>query len=147
MAGEFVRVRITRIDDYDLNLFEFDYDLTFAVFFMNADSKVYARYGGRDAKDADNRQSLEGLKYTMQSVLAMHERETKQFAPRTEAKQTYLRDVTGWYGGGCMHCHQVQEAINDKLVRTGDWRRERAWRFPLPENIGVRLEVDRGNVV
>ena len=42
-----MRVRLTRIDGEDLNLFEFDYDLTFMVFFLSADQKVYARYGSR----------------------------------------------------------------------------------------------------
>ena len=147
MADDFVRVRLTRIDEYDLNLFDFDYDLTFIVFFLNAENKVYARYGGRDATGADNRHSLEGLRYTMQSVLAMHEREAKLFAPRTDTQRMVARDVTGWYGGGCMHCHQVKEAIYDKLKREGNWKRDQAWRYPLPENVGVRLELDRGNVV
>jgi len=140
-------VRLTRIDDVDLNLFEFDWDLTFVAFFLNAEKKVYARYGGRDATGADSRQSLEGLRYTMESVLAMHDSATKLFAPRTEPGPMYARDVTGWYGGGCMHCHQVKEAVHDKLKRDGKWTRDQAWRFPLPENIGVRLDNDRGNVV
>jgi hypothetical protein len=147
VADRFIRVRLVRIDDHDLNLFEFDYDLTLAVFFMNGDNKVYARYGGRDPESADSRQSVAGLKYTMQSVLEMHEREVKQFAPRVELQSKYARDVTGWYGGGCMHCHQVKEAINERLERDGKWKREFAWRYPMPENVGVRLEVDRGNVV
>ena len=147
MADEFVRVRLTRIEDSDLSLFDFDYDLTMMVFLLDAENQVYARYGGRDGRDADNRQSLEGLKYTMQSVLEMHGRKAKRFAPRAETKPLYARDVTGWYGGGCMHCHQVQEAINDKLKSAGEWSCDQIWRYPLPENIGLRLEVDRGNVV
>src|SRR5438067_12657941 len=82
VADKFVRVRLTRIDDVDLNLFDFDYDLTFMVFFLNAEGKVYARYGGRDAEGPDKRQSLEGLRYTMESVLRMHGRAEKSFAPK-----------------------------------------------------------------
>ena len=74
MADKFIRVRLTRIDDLDLNVFEFDYDCTFMVFFLNAQEKVYARYGGRDADGPDSRQSLAGLHYTMESVLKMHAR-------------------------------------------------------------------------
>lgn len=147
MADQFIRVRLVRIDDHDLNLFEFDYDLTLAVFFMNGEDRVYARYGGRDAESADSRQSLDGLRYTMESVLEMHAQETKQFAPRNEPQRKYARDVTGWYGGGCMHCHQVKEAINERSEREGKWKREFAWRYPMPDNIGVRLELHRGNVV
>jgi hypothetical protein len=62
-----VRVRLTRIDDQDLNLFEFDYDLTFMVFILDAEGRVYARYGGRSPEGPDQRQSLEGLRYTMGS--------------------------------------------------------------------------------
>ena len=142
-----MRVRLTRIDNVDLNLFEFDYDLTFMVFFMNAEGKVYARYGGRDAHDADNRQSLRGLNYTMKSVLAMHRADQPAFAPRTKAEAKTARDSQLGKGRGCMHCHQVREALNARLKKEGAWTRDLVDRFPLPENVGIVLEVDRGNVV
>jgi predicted metalloprotease with PDZ domain len=145
VAGEFVLVRLTRIDTADIHLFEFDYDITMMIFFLSAEGKVYARYGGRDAKNADNRQSLDGLKYTMQSVLAMHGREQKEFAPRTNESVRVPR--TGGKGGGCMHCHQVKEMLTAELKRSGKWAPELAWRYPLPDNLGLVLEVDRGNVV
>ncbi len=141
-------MRLTRIDEEDLNLFEFDYDLTFMVFFLNADEKVYGRYGGRDAESPDRRQSLAGLRYTMQSVLDVHNREDKVFAPKTQDTPRYLRDMqnTG-RRGRCLHCHQVKEVLNRDLERTGKWSRDSVWRYPLPENLGFDLEVDRGNVV
>jgi hypothetical protein len=145
-----VRVRLTRVDNADLNLFEFDYDLTFMVFFMDAKEKVYARYGGRDSKDADHRQSLEGLHYTMESVAAMHAREEKErlFAPKAEGKPLYIRDVSGGPAGGkCMHCHQIKERLNRKLSSDGEWTRDQAYRYPLPDNLGFRLEVNRGNII
>jgi S1-C subfamily serine protease len=46
-----------------------------------------------------------------------------------------------------MHCHQVKEALNNESVSKGEWVRDMAWRYPLPENVGLELEVDRGNVV
>jgi hypothetical protein len=54
------------------------------IFFFSADEQVYARYGGRDAESADSRQSLEGLRYTMASVLKMHSRQDKAFGPRSQ---------------------------------------------------------------
>lgn len=116
------------------------------VFFLSADEKMYARYGGRDAKDADSRQSAAGLKYTMNSVLAMHEGKTPSFAPRLDSKPRTTRDLPG-KGRGCMHCHNVKEAMNRKLITDGEWSRDLVYRYPLPENLGLRLEVDRGNVV
>src|SRR5205823_1849071 len=148
VADRFVRVRLTRIDNEDLNLFEFDYDLTFMVFFLNADGKVYARYGGRDAESADKRQSLAGLEYTMRSVLKAHERTADEFAPRSQESPRYIREVSNSRRGGrCMHCHQVKETLNADLQRAGEWSRDQVWRYPLPENTGLELEVNRGNVV
>src|SRR5947207_2806758 len=122
------------------------------VFFLDAEDRVYARYGGRDAKNAEHRQSLPGLRYTMESVLAVHAREKKDaerdFAPKSQDKPKYLRDMAGVRGGrGCMHCHQVKEVLERDLRRTGKWERDMIFRYPLPENVGFALEVDRGNVV
>jgi hypothetical protein len=143
-----VRVRLTRVDPLDLNLFEFDYDLTFMVFFLNAEGKVYARYGGRDSEGPDSRQSLRGLRYTMESVLQMHAQDQKAFAPRTQEGPRFIRDVSGSRRGGrCIHCHQVNEILTAELQRKGLWSRDWVWRYPLPENVGLDLEVDRGNVV
>jgi S1-C subfamily serine protease len=117
------------------------------VFFIDADEKVYARYGGRDSKNADNRQSLDGLYYTMKSVLAMHERPKKEYAPKLQETSKYVRDFGGGMRRGCMHCHQVKEAINGSLNRSGKWSLDEVWKYPLPENLGFALEIDRGNVV
>jgi predicted metalloprotease with PDZ domain len=147
VADKFIRVRLTRIDGLDLNLFDFDYDLTMVIFFLDAKEHVYSRYGGRDGRDADNRQSLGGLRYTMKSVLAMHERKEPDLAPRSQPERKTTRDLTSFRGRGCMHCHQVREALDAEQRRSGQWSREQVWRYPLPENLGVRLEVDRGSVV
>ena len=146
-ADQFVRIRLGRVDLSDLNLFEFDYDLTFMVFFLNAHEKIYARYGARDATDADARQSLEGLRYTMQSVLQAHKNHSTDFAPLSSSKPFFVREETGVQGGHCLHCHQVKERINRKIVSDGDWSRDHVYRYPLPDNIGVILDVDRGNMV
>jgi hypothetical protein len=141
-------VRLTRIDHENLNLFVFDYDLTFAVFFLSPDGDLYARYGARDATGPDARQSLEGLRYTMQLVLDMHRREDKQLAPRDDPASRFVRQIQGGrQTRGCVHCHQVREMLNDQLMRNGKWSRELAWRYPLPDNLGLFLETNRGNVV
>jgi hypothetical protein len=148
LADRFVRVRLTRIDEVDLNLFDFDYDLTFMVFFLSPEGKVYARYGGRDGESPDRRQSLDGLRYTMQSVLRMHERQEPAFAPQARQAPRFLREVSGARRPGqCLHCHQVKEVLDAAMQRAGQWSRDQVWRYPLPENLGLELEVDRGNVV
>jgi serine protease Do len=83
----------------------------------------------------------------MESVLAEHGRAQKDFAPRSAEGSKYIRDVANGRRRGCYHCHNVKEALIDELDRKGLWTRDRAWRYPLPENVGVELDVDRGNVV
>ena len=139
---------MTRIENVDLNLFEFDYDLTFMVFFLNAEGRIYARYGGRDEVSPDSRQSLAGLEYTMKSVLRAHRLEKKAFAPQARQSPRFVRDFSGpRRRRGCLHCHQVKEIIHADLRRKGQWSRDLVWRYPLPENLGFTLDVDRGNVI
>ncbi len=154
-------MRLPQVDRLDLNLFEFDLDLTLMVFFLDDQDRVYSRYGGRDAKSADSRHSVAGLRYTMESVLAAHNRrkeagakESPQkddspiFAPKSQDSPKYLRDVAARsFARGCLHCHQVKEVLNSELRRAGKWDRETIYRYPLPENLGLTLEADRGNVV
>ncbi len=120
------------------------------VFFLDAGGKVYARYGARDGIDADRRQSLPGLRYTMQSVLEMHRSADKAFAPRSAEGPKFARSRFGFGprgGRGCLHCHQVKEIQHSALKRAGTWSRDLIHRYPLPDNLGFELDVDRGNVV
>jgi hypothetical protein len=148
MAAQFVLVRLGNIDRLDLSLFDFDFDLTFAVFLMKADGRVYARYGQRNARGPDALQSLKGLEYAMQSALEMHRRDglAQKFAPRTRERSVNISEIGG-RTRRCYHCHDVREALNRELVQSGKWERERAYRYPPTENVGLSLEVDQGNVV
>jgi S1-C subfamily serine protease len=85
----------------------------------------------------------------MQSVLAMGDRNEKIFAPIFLEKPRFIRDLTGQVGfrRGCVHCHQVKEILNDGLRQAGRWSREMVWTYPLPDNLGMELEIDRGNVI
>lgn len=148
MADEFVKVRLTKIDDVDLNLFEFDFDLTFMVFFLNSDEKMYGRFGGRCEKGPEERMSLTGLRKTMESVLLEHQQSEPRFATRRTDKPLFIRDVASPRGlGRCIHCHQAKEVIYDRLDKQGKWSKDLAYRFPLPDNLGIRLEVTDTNLV
>ena len=69
LARRFVLVRLTRLRGLNLALFDFDYDLTWVAFFVNAQEVVYGRYGSRDADSPDGRNSLKGLRHAMQAAL------------------------------------------------------------------------------
>jgi serine protease Do len=49
--------------------------------------------------------------------------------------------------GECIHCHQVYEFRRAERKAAGTWKREELWVYPLPENVGLELEVDRGDRV
>ena len=71
--NQFVRVRLIQCNSVDLNLFHFDYDLTFAAFFLNADKTLYGRYGTRSSHDeAEKDVSIEGFAKAIDKALALH---------------------------------------------------------------------------
>ena len=147
VAEQFTLIRLDEIQHSDISLFEFDYDLTLMVFFLNANEQIYGRYGGRDAEDADSRQSLAGLKYSMLAALETHAQreELPRVVRRKPLMVRSLKPAENYRG--CIHCHNVKEIQQDEQKRLGLWSREKVWRYPLPENIGLTLEIDRGNVV
>jgi serine protease Do len=141
-------VRLLTITGVDLNVFDFDYDLTWMAFFLNANEKVLGRYGGRDADGAETRISLGGLKYAMRAALEAHGQNPQgKAAPRQQAQLYIERVPSASTYRGCIHCHQVKEILRDEKVKADTWQRQEVWVYPLPENIGIKLELDRGNVV
>jgi serine protease Do len=151
LANKFVRVRLAEIEKSDLNVFEFDYDVTFMIFFLGADQQVYGRYGGRDAKSDSGRMSIAGLKYAMQAALKSHEESQKlaqQKAPVEQEKALMVRDLASSRRyRGCIHCHQVREILNAELKREGKWSRNDIFRYPLPDNLGLVLDIDQGDLI
>jgi hypothetical protein len=147
VAEAFVRVRLLRITGVDLNLFDFDYDLTWMAFFLGPDERIYGRYGGRDAAGPDTRNTLAGLRYALQAALEGHRRHDPG-QPAPKKPPLYVENmVSARNYRGCIHCHQVKEIRRDDLITAGKWDRNEVFSHPLPENVGISLEKDRGNVV
>lgn len=141
-------VRSLKIQGFDLNLFEFDYDLTWAGFFLDADGRVLGRYGGRDASGPDGRLSLAGLRHAMRRALARH-KDKKPPAP-APGKPLRAEDYPAAKKLGrseCIHCHQVNEFRRALRISEKKWHRDERYTYPPPETVGLTLEVDRGDVV
>ena len=148
MADQFVRCRLVKIAGADLSKFEFDYDLTWFVFFLNADETIYGRYGGRDASDAEARISLKGLRYAMDKALEVHKAPPPAVKPGKPGKPLLAEKYDAAKAHkGCIHCHNVNEFRRADAKAAGTWDRESLWVYPLPENVGVTLDVDAGNRV
>jgi len=133
----------------DVELFTFDFDLTWAAFLMNRHGHVYARYGCRKDEHAEGLLSLKGLARVLRKALEAHsadaDRKPAAWTPRLAESARSTPDVLKT-GRQCMHCHQVFDyerrdrgAAFDKLEAT------RA--YPLPENVGVTLDHDLASVV
>ncbi len=118
------------------------------IFFLSPNEQIYGRYGGRDSNNADSRQSMAGLRYAMQAALATHREQAKSPPKIDKQEPVTIKDYArARRVGGCMHCHRAKEVIDDDIKRQGHWTRSMLWRYPPPDNLGLVLEVDRGNVV
>ncbi len=151
-AKDFVFLRMTRMNGVDLNRFVFDYDLTFMAFFLAPDGQVLSRYGGRDADSAEHRLSARGLLNAMSEVLRLHESEGAPPSPPAPPPSTpedipAMAALTKGHTEACIHCHMVNDARYEQQRRDGTFRKASLWRYPLPENLGLSLDLDENNLV
>lgn len=149
MGREFVLLRMTNMRGVDLDLFDFDYDLTWAGLFVGVDEQVLGRYGSRDAASAEAQLSLVGLKHALEAALASvrvaHEKQSSpREAPRTAEQFPAARRLKD---NACIHCHHVYDFRREERQASGFWRRAEVWVYPLPENLGLTLEVGQGDRV
>src|SRR6266496_6724310 len=157
---KFVCVRLVHANALDLTLFQFDYDLTFAVFFMNADKTIYGRFGSRsDRKDAAKDISMEGFRKALTAALDMHKRypankaslagkqprptrfKTPDDFPSLTGKYKPTLDYEGKVVQSCMHCHQVRDA--ERLFFREDKKPipdTVLYPYPMPNAAGLSLD-------
>ncbi|MBI3466276.1 MAG: PDZ domain-containing protein [Planctomycetes bacterium] len=157
--SQFICVRVVQTNAMDLELFQFDYDLTFAALFLNADRTIYGRYGSRSNEESTDDISIEGFREALSGALELHRGfpankgllAGKQSRPvRFKRPEEYpsLRgkfneelDYAGNVARSCMHCHQVRDAerlmyrmakkpIPDQVL----------YPYPLPDAVGLKLD-------
>jgi len=130
----------------DLRVFDFDYDVTWYVFFLNADETVYGRYGGRDARGDQTRISLKGLRYAMGRALEAHQAAPPP-AKRTDPPLRPEDIPAAKRHKGCIHCHNVNEFRRSDAKAAGAWDRSTVWAYPPPDNVGITVDLDAGDRV
>jgi hypothetical protein len=143
-----VKVRVVKMNGVDIGLFQFDYDLTWMSFFMNANGHTYARYGMRKDEHADGMLSSKGLMAVMKGALEAHktgaERTPAAWTKRTpDAFKSVPEPIRT--GKSCMHCHQVWAF--ERKDAGGITKQAAQELYPLPENLGITMEVDEPNRV
>jgi hypothetical protein len=151
LEKRFVCVRLLTINDIDLGMFQFDYDLTWCVFFLNADGTIYGRYGTRagGGKDSTTHVSVASFRKTMRRVLDLHRgypANKALLAGKRGPKPEYRtpKEVPILERHHCIECHQVREGVlrskwQEKRLTAAD-----VWDYPLPENVGLTMDVDDG---
>lgn len=157
---KFVCVRLIQANGLDLSLFQFDFDLTFAAFFLNADRTIYGRFGSRSTRaEAAGEISLEGFRKAMEGALDLHRAFPANRAalagktgssPRFPVPEEYpsLRgkyaaklDYEGKVVQSCIHCHQVREG--ERMVFRADKKPvpdEVLFPWPMPDVVGLRFD-------
>jgi hypothetical protein len=145
-AQAFVLLRPGNMRGLDLAIFDFDYDLSWCALFLTPGGEVLGRFGGRDAETPAKYQSLPGLRYSLEAALRRFK--TTQSPSASEGqKPTKPRRVEDYpaaakrHAQACIHCHHVYEFRREMLQSEGRWSLDEVWVYPLPENIGVTLEV------
>jgi predicted metalloprotease with PDZ domain len=144
-------VRVVTIDDIDLGLFQFDPDQTWCAFFLNADGTIYGRYGTRagGGEDSTTHVSVASFRRTMERTLDLHKgypANKAQLAGKRGPKPEFRapKEIPPVQRRHCIECHQIRE----NLLRL-KWQQKRLtaadiWAYPLPESIGLKMDVDDG---
>jgi serine protease Do len=167
LLTNFVCVRMVQANAMDLTLFQFDYDLTFAAFFMNADRTIYGRFGSRSHHDKPEKDiSIDGLRAALAASLELHRNypgnkqalagkqpkvvtvKSPEAYPSLVGKYQPTLDYEGALVRSCLHCHQVREA---ERVSYRSNRQpipdEVLFPYPTPDAIGLALDPkEKGRV-
>ena len=164
LADKFVKVRLVQMKDVDLSQFQFDYDLTWSVISMNPDGTIYGRYGSRSVGGPMTYNSMVSLEKAMERVLVLHHNyprnrkslNGKNHPPphwKTAADIPGLRKrrrkqlIQPTNQKNCVHCHNIYDGWIETAYDQGTFDQQSLWIYPLPKNIGFKINVDQGNLV
>jgi serine protease Do len=147
VAREFVRVRVLNMRGVDLRIFDFDYDLDWAALILTPEEKVIGRFGGHDGPYPNRFQTFSGLRYALEQALKAR-RPVADAVPPAKIKPDTVESypaIERIKADACIHCHQAFDFRRQALQASGKWRKEMAWVYPLPENVGLLLDPQQGN--
>jgi hypothetical protein len=162
LLDQFVCVRLINANALDLQLFQFDYDLSFATLFLNADRTIYGRFGSWTHQKNEHDKDTSAYRIALERALAIHRAYPankaalagKQGGPVPFADPLKIPTLAGkyereldWKGKvvqSCVHCHQISDAFREsfraenKTIPT-EW----IYPWPPPETLGLTVAADR----
>jgi hypothetical protein len=159
LEKQFVCVRLIQANNLDLNLFQYDYDMSWAAMFLAPDLTIYGRYGTRNASgpESDALLSADGFRKAAERALKLHESFPKnkaQLGAKTGKPPEYRRprEIPGLQDRpakatarqNCIHCHMVKEYALRAKWEEGRLAESDLWVYPMPERIGLTMDVDDG---
>ena len=156
LAKRFVCVRMQSMNGVNINLFQFERDLTWMAFFMDGQDRFYARYGGREDANAESHLTKESLVRTMKQVLELHRKgevQRSRYEPGVEPARrpedilTMRAIMEKRQQNQCIHCHDVKVAELRHLQEMGTFRREMVFTYPAASSVGIHLDPDIQNKV
>jgi len=150
-----VLLRVSNMRGVDLDVFDFDFDLTWAALFLSPEGKTLGRYGSREASSSSSQLSLEGLRYALEQALKRQHAVAASGAKAAHAnagpgKGKTVEDypaIGRLAPKACIHCHQVYEFRREAKQAAGTWSRSELWVYPEPANVGLLLDIHQGNKI
>ncbi len=133
----------------DLELYQFDFDLTFCALLMNADGTIYHTYGGRTWEDPQSYLSSSAFARVLERTLLEHAEYQKHPQPpeprpaRTiEQMPPGVRRLAAGKAPECYHCHVVHDFMTEDLRDQKRFQLADAFRWPDPMQIGLTLDAE-----
>ena len=148
--SQYVCVRITRMDNVDIGLFEHDRHNPLYYYILNSDEQIYMRYGGRDSEALETYLNLDSLELALKKGLEIHAKGTpKSPRPTPDFAKNYSMLVERTFARGqCVECHLIGDYQN--LHRERDHSLDKMthlYRSPDIKTIGIHLDVPKGLLV
>jgi hypothetical protein len=154
VLSEYVCVRVVRMDDVNIGLFDRDWNNAIYFFVLNADEQIYMRYGGRDAPSPDTYSSLDSLRIALEQGLVLHQKYLQGTLPKQERpKPRFPREMPllverTFAQRQCVECHLIGDFQNIQRERDGVLDKlTNLYRSPDIKTIGIFLDVPKGLVV
>ncbi|OAI49979.1 hypothetical protein AYO44_05985 [Planctomycetaceae bacterium SCGC AG-212-F19] len=148
LSENFVLLRMSHMRGVNIGLFTFDYNENWQAICLDADGRIYARYGSIDPDTRVSHNTVEGLLHMMEAVVELHAKEPKApFTPPKPFRPEEIPAMPAYAKNTCIECHMVQTALNAQVHKDNQFTRESFWVYPPPDNIGIKLDHKRGNVV
>ena len=154
LLSQYVYLRIVRLDNVDIGLFDYDRNNAIYFFAMNADEQIYLRYGGRDSASADTYLNVDSLRVALRHGLDLHQRYRKgELAKTVRPKAMSAREIPllvkrTYASGNCVECHLIGDFQNLEREANGTLDKvTHLYRSPDIKTIGLHLDVPKGLVL